>query len=131
MTKNILVIDDDANICELLRMYLEKEGYEVRTASDGSEAKDRDVEMLHDSPPSQSDSAQPIAAAYFECCGTINAMWCSVETSSRDFPAACHSDTVPTSTTVRVRLSLTDSAAITPMLSKTRLQIPAAMSCLS
>ena len=36
MTK-ILVIDDDANICELLRMYLEKEGYEVRTASDGSE----------------------------------------------------------------------------------------------
>ena len=36
MTK-ILVIDDDSNICELLRMYLEKEGYEVRTASDGSE----------------------------------------------------------------------------------------------
>ena len=36
MTK-ILVIDDDTNICELLRMYLEKEGYEVRTASDGSE----------------------------------------------------------------------------------------------
>ena len=36
MTK-VLVIDDDNNICELLRMYLEKEGYEVRTASDGSE----------------------------------------------------------------------------------------------
>lgn len=36
MTK-ILIIDDDSNICELLRMYLEKEGYEVRTASDGVE----------------------------------------------------------------------------------------------
>jgi len=36
MTK-ILVIDDDSNICELLRMYLEKEGYEVRTAMDGLE----------------------------------------------------------------------------------------------
>lgn len=36
MTK-VLVIDDDVNICELLRMYLEKEGYEVRTASDGEE----------------------------------------------------------------------------------------------
>ncbi|MBR6796171.1 MAG: response regulator transcription factor [Clostridia bacterium] len=33
----ILIIDDDSNICELLRMYLEKEGYEVRTASDGVE----------------------------------------------------------------------------------------------
>ncbi len=36
MTK-VLVIDDDSNICELLRMYLEKEGYEVRTAYDGAE----------------------------------------------------------------------------------------------
>ncbi len=36
MTK-ILVVDDDTNICELLRMYLEKEGYEVKTASDGVE----------------------------------------------------------------------------------------------
>lgn len=36
MTK-VLVIDDDSSICELLRMYLEKEGYEVRTASDGAE----------------------------------------------------------------------------------------------
>ena len=36
MTK-ILVVDDDTNISELLRMYLEKEGYEVKTASDGVE----------------------------------------------------------------------------------------------
>lgn len=39
MTK-VLVIDDDINICELLRMYLEKEGYEVRTAPDGAEGID-------------------------------------------------------------------------------------------
>lgn len=35
MTK-VLVIDDDTTICELLRMYLEKEGYEVSTAGDGA-----------------------------------------------------------------------------------------------
>ena len=37
MATKILVIDDDTNICDLLRMYLEKEGYEVRTANDGIE----------------------------------------------------------------------------------------------
>lgn len=35
MMVKVLVIDDDITICELLRMYLEKEGYEVRTAGDG------------------------------------------------------------------------------------------------
>ncbi len=34
----ILVCDDDSNICELLRLYLEKEGYEVEIANDGEEA---------------------------------------------------------------------------------------------
>jgi len=33
----ILVIDDDLNICELLRLYFEKEGYQVKTANDGSD----------------------------------------------------------------------------------------------
>ena len=33
----ILVIDDDANICEMLRLYLENEGYEIKTANDGAE----------------------------------------------------------------------------------------------
>ena len=28
----ILAIDDDANICDLLKLYLEKEGYEVKNA---------------------------------------------------------------------------------------------------
>ncbi len=35
MSTKILVIDDDANICELLRIFLEKENYQVTTASDG------------------------------------------------------------------------------------------------
>ncbi len=35
MATKILVIDDDANICELLRIFLEKENYEIETASDG------------------------------------------------------------------------------------------------
>jgi len=34
----ILVADDDKNICELLRLYLEKEGYSVTIANDGEEA---------------------------------------------------------------------------------------------
>lgn len=36
--KKILVVDDDKNICELLKLYLVKEGYEVIFAYDGSEA---------------------------------------------------------------------------------------------
>ena len=34
----ILVVDDDKNICELLRLYLEKEGYSVILSNDGEEA---------------------------------------------------------------------------------------------
>ncbi len=37
MGTKILVIDDDVNICEMLRLYLENEGYEVKTANDGAE----------------------------------------------------------------------------------------------
>ena len=37
MSTTILVIDDDINICEMLRVYLENEGYEVKTANDGAE----------------------------------------------------------------------------------------------
>jgi len=35
MSKKALVIEDDANIAELLRLYLERDGFEVRTAADG------------------------------------------------------------------------------------------------
>ena len=37
MLTKILVIDDDPNITDLLKMYREKEGYEVKTAADGQE----------------------------------------------------------------------------------------------
>ena len=33
--EKILVVDDDTNICELLRLYLTKEGYQVTIANDG------------------------------------------------------------------------------------------------
>ena len=36
--KKTLVVDDDKNICELLKLYLKKEGFEVVFAYDGSEA---------------------------------------------------------------------------------------------
>ncbi len=36
--EKILVVDDDANICELLRLYLEKEGYTVSIVNDGESA---------------------------------------------------------------------------------------------
>lgn len=37
-TEKILVVDDDTNICELLRLYLEKEGYTVIIANTGMQA---------------------------------------------------------------------------------------------
>ena len=37
-SEKILVVDDDLNICELLRLYLTKEGYNVVIANDGQSA---------------------------------------------------------------------------------------------
>ncbi len=37
MGTKLLVIDDEMNICELLRAYFENEGYDVKTACDGVE----------------------------------------------------------------------------------------------
>ena len=37
MSTKILVVDDESGICDLLKIYFEKEGYEVKTASDGAE----------------------------------------------------------------------------------------------
>ena len=37
MSTKILVVDDDPNICEMLRLYFENEGYEVKCAADGAE----------------------------------------------------------------------------------------------
>ena len=33
----LLVVDDDPNICEVLKLYFENEGYKVKTAGDGAE----------------------------------------------------------------------------------------------
>ena len=40
MAKRILCIDDDTNICDLLKMYLTKEGFEVDVANDGIQGMD-------------------------------------------------------------------------------------------
>lgn len=45
--QKIMVVDDDLNICELLRLYLEKEGYTVFIANDGQSA----VNMFIDKKP--------------------------------------------------------------------------------
>ncbi len=38
MQHKILIVDDDANICELLRLYLEKDGFQTIVANDGEQA---------------------------------------------------------------------------------------------
>lgn len=38
MSTKILVVDDDKNICELLKLYLENDGYTVYVVNDGAEA---------------------------------------------------------------------------------------------
>lgn len=38
MGYKILVADDDNNVCDLLKLYLENEGYELITANDGAKA---------------------------------------------------------------------------------------------
>ena len=47
MKTKIMVVDDDPNIRELLRLYLEKEGFEVTCAERGDEA----VKLFRASPP--------------------------------------------------------------------------------
>src|SRR5699024_8634565 len=44
--EKILVVDDDKNICELLRLYLVKEGYNVTMVHDGAAAM-TEFEKLH------------------------------------------------------------------------------------
>lgn len=40
-TERIMIVDDDTNICELLRLYLEKDGYETVLAHDGQAALEK------------------------------------------------------------------------------------------
>lgn len=44
----ILVVDDDPSICEVLRLYLEKDGYSVSIANDGETALKMFTEMPQD-----------------------------------------------------------------------------------
>ena len=37
MDTKLLVVDDDYNICDMLKLYFENEGYKVKTANDGAE----------------------------------------------------------------------------------------------
>jgi DNA-binding response OmpR family regulator len=46
--ERILVVDDEANIVDLVTLYLEREGYRVDSASDGATA----LEMIRDDEPS-------------------------------------------------------------------------------
>lgn len=46
--QRILVVDDDKNICEIIRLYLEKEGFAVSIANDGEEA----LKMFRETTPS-------------------------------------------------------------------------------
>ena len=48
MARNILVVEDDRNISDLIRMYLEKEGFEVRIAYDGGKAVEEFDERIPD-----------------------------------------------------------------------------------
>ncbi len=45
--EKILIVDDDTNICELLRLYVEKEGFSVIIANDGATA----VKMFREQQP--------------------------------------------------------------------------------
>ncbi len=45
MKKHILIIEDDANIAELIRLYLEKDGFDVTISSDGKNGVDTFFEI--------------------------------------------------------------------------------------
>lgn len=50
METRILVVDDDSNICDLIELYLQKEGYKVFKAYNGSEAlkvfKEKQIDLI-------------------------------------------------------------------------------------
>ena len=48
MPKKILIVEDEANIRELLRLYLEKDGFDVFLAADGGEGIRHGKETRHE-----------------------------------------------------------------------------------
>ena len=71
MGKTVLIVEDDNNIAELLRLYLEKEGYATLVASDGGAGLEQfrqhhpDIVLL--------DVMMPVMDGY-EACRAIRAM---------------------------------------------------------
>lgn len=47
VNSKILIVDDETNICELIRLYVEKEGYRAITAHDGQRA----IDLFHAEQP--------------------------------------------------------------------------------
>lgn len=45
--KRVLIVDDDKNICQLIKLYIEKEGFETALAYDGKSA----LEIFKENPP--------------------------------------------------------------------------------
>ena len=54
MARNILVVEDDNNISNLIKMYLDKEGFDVRIAADGGKAveefKEKEPDLVRQDP---------------------------------------------------------------------------------
>lgn len=46
--QTVLIVDDEVNICELIRLYVEKEGYHAVIATDGQQAIDKFKELTPD-----------------------------------------------------------------------------------
>ena len=62
MSKRALVVEDDVNIAELLRLYLGKDGFDVMIAPDGGKAgniiPDEDEVVLHEADVTEADPAE-------------------------------------------------------------------------
>ena len=75
MARNILVVEDDRNISDLIRMYLEKEGFEVRSAYDGGKAVeefDKQVSLVAENPELYGLSRVPELAERGYRCAPMN-----------------------------------------------------------
>ena len=46
--QTVLIVDDEVNICELIRLYVEKEGYHAVIANDGQDAIDKSKSLSPD-----------------------------------------------------------------------------------
>ncbi len=73
MARNILVVEDDNNISNLIKMYLDKEGFDVRIAADGGKA----VEEFKEKEPvssrrSTSSRSQRTRDGFTNCSGNAH-----------------------------------------------------------